>query len=169
MGDVCLALPQKKAFMGGLIAFLVGHVFYIISFFVSHLNLLLDFNRGVNHFCCECFYFSLASSSFKVHADSRIALYPGDHCHGIWSLGSFFEVLFPDLGEDAHFSGIFLFLLLRSLCRPEQIHKRGIPESAPWFAFILRRSIYASFLCRPFEVIRRLTPCHLPHSPFNCC
>ena len=32
MGDVCLALPQKKAFMGGLIAFLVGHVFYIISF-----------------------------------------------------------------------------------------------------------------------------------------
>ncbi len=32
MGDVCLALPQKKAFMGGLAAFLVGHVFYIISF-----------------------------------------------------------------------------------------------------------------------------------------
>jgi uncharacterized membrane protein YhhN len=32
MGDVCLALPQKKAFMGGLVAFLVGHVFYIFSF-----------------------------------------------------------------------------------------------------------------------------------------
>ena len=32
VGDVCLALPQKKAFMGGLIAFLVGHVFYIFSF-----------------------------------------------------------------------------------------------------------------------------------------
>jgi len=32
MGDVCLALPQKKAFMGGLTAFLVGHVFYILSF-----------------------------------------------------------------------------------------------------------------------------------------
>jgi len=32
MGDVCLALPQKKAFMGGLAAFLVGHVFYIVSF-----------------------------------------------------------------------------------------------------------------------------------------
>jgi len=32
MGDVCLALPQKKAFMGGLAAFLVGHVFYIFSF-----------------------------------------------------------------------------------------------------------------------------------------
>ena len=32
MGDVCLALPQKKAFMGGLIAFLVGHVFYILAF-----------------------------------------------------------------------------------------------------------------------------------------
>lgn len=32
MGDVCLALPQKKAFMGGLVAFLVGHVFYIFAF-----------------------------------------------------------------------------------------------------------------------------------------
>jgi uncharacterized membrane protein YhhN len=32
MGDVCLALPQKKAFMAGLVAFLVGHVFYILSF-----------------------------------------------------------------------------------------------------------------------------------------
>jgi uncharacterized membrane protein YhhN len=32
VGDVCLALPQKKAFMGGLVAFLVGHVFYIFSF-----------------------------------------------------------------------------------------------------------------------------------------
>jgi uncharacterized membrane protein YhhN len=32
IGDVCLALPQEKAFMGGLVAFLVGHVFYIFSF-----------------------------------------------------------------------------------------------------------------------------------------
>jgi len=32
VGDVCLALPQKKAFMGGLIAFLFGHVLYIFSF-----------------------------------------------------------------------------------------------------------------------------------------
>jgi uncharacterized membrane protein YhhN len=32
IGDVGLALPQKKAFMGGLLAFLVGHVFYIFSF-----------------------------------------------------------------------------------------------------------------------------------------
>ena len=32
IGDVCLALPQKKAFTVGLAAFLVGHVFYIFSF-----------------------------------------------------------------------------------------------------------------------------------------
>ncbi len=32
VGDVCLALPQRKAFMAGLVAFLVGHVFYIFSF-----------------------------------------------------------------------------------------------------------------------------------------
>jgi uncharacterized membrane protein YhhN len=32
IGDVCLALPQKKVFMGGLTAFWVGHVFYIFSF-----------------------------------------------------------------------------------------------------------------------------------------
>jgi len=32
VGDVCLALPQTKAFMGGLVAFLLGHVLYIFSF-----------------------------------------------------------------------------------------------------------------------------------------
>ena len=32
VGDMCLALPQKKAFMGGLVAFLLGHVLYIFSF-----------------------------------------------------------------------------------------------------------------------------------------
>jgi len=32
IGDVCLALPLKKAFVAGLIAFLVGHVFYIFGF-----------------------------------------------------------------------------------------------------------------------------------------
>jgi len=32
VGDVCLALPQRKAFMGGLVAFLIGHVLYIFSF-----------------------------------------------------------------------------------------------------------------------------------------
>lgn len=32
-GDVFLALPQKKAFMLGLVSFLVGHVFYVVGFF----------------------------------------------------------------------------------------------------------------------------------------
>jgi len=32
-GDVFLALPQRKAFMLGLVSFLVGHVFYVIGFF----------------------------------------------------------------------------------------------------------------------------------------
>jgi uncharacterized membrane protein YhhN len=32
IGDICLALPQKKAFRVGLVAFFVGHVLYIFSF-----------------------------------------------------------------------------------------------------------------------------------------
>ncbi len=32
IGDVCLALPGDKAFRGGLVVFLVGHVFYIVAF-----------------------------------------------------------------------------------------------------------------------------------------
>lgn len=32
-GDVCLALPQKKMFLMGLIAFLLGHVCYGLGFF----------------------------------------------------------------------------------------------------------------------------------------
>ncbi len=33
VGDVLLVLPQKKMFLFGLISFLLGHVFYILSFF----------------------------------------------------------------------------------------------------------------------------------------
>ncbi|NWF57539.1 MAG: lysoplasmalogenase [Syntrophaceae bacterium] len=32
IGDVCLALPGDKAFRGGLVAFLLGHVFYVVAF-----------------------------------------------------------------------------------------------------------------------------------------
>lgn len=32
IGDVCLALPHEKAFKAGLVAFLIGHIFYIFSF-----------------------------------------------------------------------------------------------------------------------------------------
>ena len=33
LGDVFLALPQRKMFLSGLISFLLGHVFYIFGFF----------------------------------------------------------------------------------------------------------------------------------------
>jgi uncharacterized membrane protein YhhN len=46
VGDVCLALPQKKAFMGGLVAFLVGHVFYIFAF-LSLTPIILWVSTGV--------------------------------------------------------------------------------------------------------------------------
>lgn len=39
IGDVCLALPQQKTFLFGLVSFLVGHIFYILGFFsVSQTN-----------------------------------------------------------------------------------------------------------------------------------
>ena len=31
-GDVCLALPRESAFKVGLVAFLIGHIFYILGF-----------------------------------------------------------------------------------------------------------------------------------------
>ncbi|MEJ2025700.1 MAG: lysoplasmalogenase family protein, partial [Deltaproteobacteria bacterium] len=31
-GDVCLALPQPRMFLTGLISFLIGHIFYAIGF-----------------------------------------------------------------------------------------------------------------------------------------
>ena len=38
-GDVFLALPQEKMFLSGLVSFLIGHIFYVIAFFlVSDLN-----------------------------------------------------------------------------------------------------------------------------------
>ena len=33
VGDVCLAMPQERMFLFGLVSFLIGHVFYVLSFF----------------------------------------------------------------------------------------------------------------------------------------
>ena len=32
IGDVCLMLPQERAFLAGLVAFLLGHVAYVVAF-----------------------------------------------------------------------------------------------------------------------------------------
>jgi len=57
MGDVCLALPQKKAFMGGLATFLIGHVFYILGF-LSLTSILHWISTGVFIiFCMSAFIF----------------------------------------------------------------------------------------------------------------
>jgi uncharacterized membrane protein YhhN len=46
IGDVCLALPQEKAFMVGLVSFLLGHVLYI-SAFLSLVQVSHWFSPGV--------------------------------------------------------------------------------------------------------------------------
>ncbi len=33
IGDVCLAIPQQKMFLLGLVSFLIGHVFYVFGFY----------------------------------------------------------------------------------------------------------------------------------------
>jgi uncharacterized membrane protein YhhN len=39
IGDVCLALPQQKMFLLGLVSFLIGHIFYAFGFFaVTHTS-----------------------------------------------------------------------------------------------------------------------------------
>jgi len=34
VGDVCLALPGKRSFLAGLVAFLLGHIAYVVAFAV---------------------------------------------------------------------------------------------------------------------------------------
>jgi uncharacterized membrane protein YhhN len=55
VGDVCLALPQKKAFMGGLVAFLVGHLLYIFSF---------SFLIPVSHWFSSGLFIIIVTSAF---------------------------------------------------------------------------------------------------------
>ncbi len=104
----------------------------------------------------ECSYFSLALSSFKVHAYSRVVICPGYYRHGIRGLGSFLEILFPNFRKGVHLTWVPLFLFLRCFCCERQIHKRTIPKSASWFALILYRSILARLFCRPFKIRGRL-------------
>ncbi|MEW6665631.1 MAG: lysoplasmalogenase [Thermodesulfobacteriota bacterium] len=35
LGDICLALPQRKAFLLGLFSFLIGHAFYVVAFLAA--------------------------------------------------------------------------------------------------------------------------------------
>ena len=35
VGGVCLALPGKRFFLASLVAFLVGHIFYLMAFFIN--------------------------------------------------------------------------------------------------------------------------------------
>ena len=37
-GDICLVFPQKAMFLTGLVAFLVGHIWYTVAFFYSASN-----------------------------------------------------------------------------------------------------------------------------------
>jgi hypothetical protein len=62
------------------------------------------------------------------------------------------EIPLPNFRKGIHLSRIFLFLLLRPVCRPGQIHKRGIPKSAPRLAIILCWAILVGFFYRSFEV-----------------
>jgi len=55
IGDVCLALPQEKAFRTGLIAFSIGHVFYVLSF--SSLT-------QISHWISIGFFIFLGMSAF---------------------------------------------------------------------------------------------------------
>ena len=40
VGDVCLVFQHRKMFLAGLVAFLLGHVFYIFGFGVVSFNFL---------------------------------------------------------------------------------------------------------------------------------
>ena len=110
VGDVCLALPQKKAFMAGLAAFLVGHIFYIFSFLsltsISHwISTEILIILGVS-----------ASVFFWLRPHLKSMLIPvllyvlviTVMASGAWTV--FWDVLFPDFGEDAYFSWSPLFL-----------------------------------------------------------
>ena len=152
IGDVCLALPQEKAFMGGLVAFLIGHIFYIFSF--SSLT-------QIYHWISAGFFIIFGMSALiflwlRPHLKSMLIpvllyiLVITVMASGAWAV--FWKSSFPNFRKGTHLSRVPLFLLLRCFCRPEQVHKRGIPKSAPRLATLLHRSILAGLFCRPDEV-----------------
>jgi uncharacterized membrane protein YhhN len=49
-GDICLVFPQKAMFLSGLVAFLVGHIWYTIAFFLTaamHQMAWVGFSAGL--------------------------------------------------------------------------------------------------------------------------
>jgi len=159
IGDVCLALPQRKAFTGGLAAFLVGMFFYIFAF-SSLVPIFIGFGGVANYFCCQCNYFFW----LRRHLGSMlmpVSLYILAITSWHPSLGIFWKS--PYQMSEGHSSwSVPLFLFFGSLCRQEQIHERTIPKCSR-LAIVLQRAILAGLLHRLFKVIGRLTPCALSH------
>jgi uncharacterized membrane protein YhhN len=59
-GDICLALPQDKMFLIGLVLFLLGHVFYIFAFlYLTETNVWTWMGSPVLLAVSGCVYFWL--------------------------------------------------------------------------------------------------------------
>ena len=86
VGDVCLALPEKF-FKAGLVAFLFGHVFYLIGFTTLTNMGPMAFARSAALFYDQRDRIFLAAASFRGHARPRFRLYPCDNGDGLRGLG----------------------------------------------------------------------------------
>ena len=85
-GDVFLALPQKKAFMLGLVSFLVGHVFYVIGFFsVAGFSGWTWVSLLLTAMISSLIYLWLKSHLGKMKGPVD-RVHGGDHRHGLCRL-----------------------------------------------------------------------------------
>jgi hypothetical protein len=83
-GDIFLALPQERMFLFGLVSFLLGHVFFVICFFLCGGYKSMDLERLR---CWPDHQWSgvlLAAAASGNYADTGNRLYHRHHGHGRW-------------------------------------------------------------------------------------
>ena len=85
-GDVFLALPQERMFLLGLVSFLLGHVLYVVCFFLCGRCQPMDYDRLPGGTACQRPGFLVAATASGLYADAGYSIRHRHNHYGYRSL-----------------------------------------------------------------------------------
>ncbi len=142
VGDICLALPGNMPFRFGLVAFLGGHVFYILAF--AQQTQRTDWFHSVN-------FLILAFSGYVLwwlypHLGSMTypcgLLHLNNQRYGVRGLGCIPQSLHEQNLCVVHIVRRSFILRFRHLCRKESIYRSRLSQSTCRAAALLHWPVY---------------------------
>jgi len=143
VGDVCLALPGLTAFRVGLVAFLAGHILYILAFAI--LTRRVDWINPVNILIIAvsgCVYLWLLPHLGKMLVPVTFYIV----VISVMVAAAWAAFRNPRVRRVVHTGWRSVFLCLRHLCRASAIRHRAILQSAHRTSAVLHRPVSPGIL-----------------------